>query len=894
LTLNLQTSLQVGGWLSGTDALEITVPAASTIFGIITDVGSSIRQTGATGSLTVTTNRGIRVAGQISTAAAEAAPELTAGTRLDLLAGADVAATGANAVLELSADEALTLHTGSLVRAGMTVDISSGAPVTSVTGVNGQISITTPAEMWLAGLVVSSGGLSLQSGTSDTDYTDLFNDLTDNSASHYLADQASFGLLLTGTILVQGADEELVLASADDVILLGNVTMSGDGADLTVQSDTFVYAEGRLTAADRLRVLGGVALDGTVLGSADRHGSSIYLAATGAVNTTQAGAEINLHGAQDVDIHLPLIAGGTVGATGITWAGDGSEVTVTAGQQIYLDAPIQAAAAIHLHPGTPGADDAGRNFIMSTASGLNAAGLGANNTGSLIRLESPGDLDIPANILSGGTIVQNFGAGGELLSETYTWSGRDSRIEIVAGGKVLVGTDTVDVHGNPVQKGSFLRASSSVSILAGSHASGVGIELYPNGGISTNDADGAILLDTAQSIDLRGQVVSGGQIFLVQNAAGETTGYSVTRHDGTASLEITAGGQVRLGQEVYAGKLLTIEAGTATATPDDPFSLVGLLVMGSSTIRTGGADGRMLLSSRSGISVLTPSVAASDVYGLYASGTGSTITLEVLEGADPASKIYIGNRILAEQAFVVDAESNEFTAESFELDVAGAIEVLSQSISRSGADTMLVKGSLISRDGSVIVESAGSLEVRNQVSAGDEILLRATAGDLTLAATSRIDAAGAVTLDASGSVQLDGPIGSTTAPAALQVTADIAIEASQVTSHLRSSVELSMAAPVVHFGGLLTTTGNTVAASDYEVRISASEELRLTGRFSTAGSVLIDSPNSPLIYNFTATQTGNASRWKIQTTDDLTLGRLVDNGSGQTTAEGVQLQAVSE
>ncbi|MFN5898042.1 MAG: hypothetical protein ACK48Y_10990, partial [Planctomyces sp.] len=830
----------------------------------------------------------IRVAGQISTAAAGAAPDLTAGTRLDLLAGADVAATGSNAVLELSADEALTLHTGSLVRAGMTVDISSGAPVTSVTGVNGQISITTPAEMWLAGLVVSSGGLSLQSGTSDTDYTDLFNDLTDNSASHYLADQASFGLLLTGTILVQGADEELVLASADDVILLGNVTMSGDGADLTVQSDTFVYAEGRLTAADRLRVLGGVALDGTVLGSADRHGSSIYLAATGAVNTTQAGAEINLHGAQDVDIHLPLIAGGTVGATGITWAGDGSEVTVTAGQQIYLDAPIQAAAAIHLHPGTPGPDDAGRNFIMSTASGLNAAGLGANNTGSLIRLESPGDLDIPANILSGGTIVQNFGAGGELLSETYTWSGRDSRIEIVAGGKVLVGTDTVDVHGNPVQKGSFLRASSSVSILAGSHASGVGIELYPNGGISTNDADGAILLDTAQSIDLRGQVVSGGQIFLVQNAAGETTGYSVSRHDGTASLEITAGGRVRLGQEVYAGKLLTIEAGTATATPDDPFSLVGLLVMGSSTIRTGGADGRMLLSSRSGISVLTPSVAASDVYGLYASGTGSTITLEVLEGADLASKIYIGNRILAEQAFVVDAESNEFTAESFELDVAGAIEVLSQSISLSGADTMLVKGSLISRDGSVIVESAGSLEVRNQVSAGDEILLRATAGDLTLAATSRIDAAGAVTLDASGSVQLDGPIGSTTAPAALQVTADIAIEASQVTSHLRSSVELSMAAPVVHFGGLLTTTGNTVAASDYEVRISASEELRLTGRFSTAGSVLIDSPNSPLIYNFTATQTGNASRWKIQTTDDLTLGRVVDNGSGQTTAEGVQ------
>ncbi|MEI7701280.1 MAG: hypothetical protein WCK86_15885, partial [Planctomycetia bacterium] len=894
LILNLQTSLQVGGWLSSSGAMAITVPAAGSDFGVIIDAGSSILQTGATGSLSVTTNRGIRVAGQISTAGAGAAPGLAAGTRLDLLAGADVAATGSNAVLELSADQALTLHTGSTVRAGVTVDPGSGTPVTTLTGANGQISITTPAEMWLGGLVVSSGGLSLQSGTSNTDYSDLFNDLTNNSPTHYLADQAGFGLLLTGTILVQGAGEELLLKSEDDVILLGNVTLSGVGADLTVQSDSFVYVAGRLTVADTLQVLGGVALDGTVLGGADSKGSSIYLAATGTLNTTQAGASIVLNGAQDVDIFLPLIAGGTIGATGVTWAGDGSEVTVTAGQQIYLDAPIQAAAAIHLHPGTPGADDAGRNFIMTGASGLNAAGLGANNTGSVIRLESPGDLDIPANILSGGTIVQNYGAEGKLLSETYTWSGRDSRIEIVAGGKVLVGTDTVDIEGNPVKRGSFLRASSSVSILAGSHASEVGIEVYPNGGISTSDADGAILLDTAQSVDLQGHVVSGGVISLVQNAAGETTGYSVTRYDGTASLDISAGGRVRLGQEVYAGKVLTIEAGTATATSEDPFSGIGLLVMGSGTVRTSGIDGRMLLSSKSGISVLTPSVSSSDVYGLYASGAGSTITLQVPEGADAASKIYIGNRVFAEQAFTVNAVSNDFPVDTFELDTAGSIEVVSQSISLSGADSMLVKGTLISQQGSVTVTSAGSLDIRNRVAAGADILLRAASGDLTLTSTSRVDAVGTIALDASGSLFLQGPVGSLTAPAALLITAGTKIEGARDTGNLRSAAEISLTAPVIYFDGLLSTTDNTAAAGDYEVRITAVDELRLTGRFSTAGSVLIDSPNSPQIYNFTASQTGSTSRWKIQTTGDLTLGRLVDNGSGGKTAQGVQMQAVSE
>ncbi|MFN9906861.1 MAG: hypothetical protein ACK56F_12190, partial [bacterium] len=82
-------------------------------------------------------------------------------------------------------------------------------------------------------------------------------------------------------------------------------------------------------------------------------------------------------------------------------------------------------------------------------------------------------------------------------------------------------------------------------------------------------------------------------------------------------------------------------------------------------------------------------MSASDVYGIYASCVGSTVTLQIPEHADPTSKIYIGNRILAEQTLVVRAAASNFTAETFELDLACAIEVLSQSISLSGADTML-------------------------------------------------------------------------------------------------------------------------------------------------------------------------------------------------------------
>ena len=156
-------------------------------------------------------------------------------------------------------------------------------------------------------------------------------------------------------------------------------------------------------STDKLTISGGMAAGGSSLNGSDSRGSSVYLSSAGRLTTTAAASSISVTGAQDVDIYLPLIAGGTVGSAGVTWAGDGSRVSVTAGQQIYLDAPIQAAGSIDLSPGTPGNDDDSRELVMTSASGLNAAGLGAGGSGSTIRIESPGDLTLGGNILSGGT-----------------------------------------------------------------------------------------------------------------------------------------------------------------------------------------------------------------------------------------------------------------------------------------------------------------------------------------------------------------------------------------------------------------------------------------------------------------------------------------------------------
>ena len=163
-------------------------------------------------------------------------------------------------------------------------------------------------------------------------------------------------------------------------------------------------------------------------------------------------------------------------------------------------------------------------------------------------------------------------------------------IEIISGGRVLVGADTVDIAGLPTKKGTFLRASASVSISSQRNADGVGIELYAGGGISTHNNSGTIILDSAGDIDLQGPVVSGGLISLVQDPAGATIGYNVTRQAGTATLQITSDARIRTGQEVYASQFITMDAGIDSTTPGDQYSGIGIVILGSSTARTGSAN----------------------------------------------------------------------------------------------------------------------------------------------------------------------------------------------------------------------------------------------------------------------------------------------------------------
>ncbi|MEI7699746.1 MAG: hypothetical protein WCK86_08130, partial [Planctomycetia bacterium] len=894
LTLNLQDTLSVGGWLVADTNLQVSMPTTNGLFSLVVDQGGAIRQTGDVGSLSVSGSSGIRVAGEISTVADGVHPVIQAGTRFDLLAGGDLAATGDNAVLTLEAEQSLTLPIGSTVRAGVLVDLSTGKPVYTTTGTNGQIHLRSSGEVLLAGLVVSSGGMSVSAKESVEDHSTVFDQIVGSNTGWYLNNQERYAILVTGTVDLLGANEDLVLSASDDIVMLGNITMQGSNSSVTLQSDHFVFAEGQLSATKTVSVLGGVSLDGILTGGADIRGTSVYLGSSGRINATASGSQVIIRGGQDVDVNLPLIAGGTVGATGVTWIGEGSSVEVTAGQQIYLNAPIQAAGSISLNPGNPGADDSGKNLIFTDTSGLNAAGLGANGTGSVIRFESNGDLQIPVNIVCGGTIRQTFGSQGQLLSETYEWSGRDSRIEVAAAGRVIVGADTVDIYGAPVKKGVFLRADRMVSINAGDHASGTSLLIYPGGGVSAADATGRVEITATQDVDAGGYIAAGGDILLVQDASGVTTGYSVPSVRGNSSVTITAGHQVRIAQVLAAGKTISLEGGVDPVESDQPWSGQGVLLQGSARLFTAEPKSEVILKAPQAISLLTPAMSSESVYAISAPGAGSTVSLQIpVSAGNEQSHVYIGNRIYVESKLQMSSGTpGIFNIESFELDLAGAIEVQSGSIEMTSARSMDLKGSLISRDGSVIVSSDGDLVLNGRIRGGQNVTVDAGSGPLSLRPASRVDAGGTLRLEANGDLQMDGPVGALVAPRNLLVTSltgEVRVPA--LTGNMTASDSIVVKAPRVLFDGVLSTTGTTAATGDFEVQIIASERLQLTGAFHVAGSVLIDAPEDFSIFNFTATQTDSASRWKLDAADDLYLGRLVTDISGAKQIEGVQISA---
>ncbi|MFM8479385.1 MAG: hypothetical protein ACKOEO_26650, partial [Planctomycetaceae bacterium] len=202
IVLTAAKNLQVGGWIRGSQVVDVTVADTVGDYSLVMDAGSEIVQTGATGTLSVSGDKGLRIGGSIRANAAGAVPVLAAATVFEVLGNADLAVTGAGSTLNLTAGADIAFALGSVVRAGVTVTWDGGAPAYTVTGADSDVAINSPNELLLGGLVVTSGGLNITAGTNSRSHADEFAAIFAAAPDHYMATHDRYSILLTGTIAV--------------------------------------------------------------------------------------------------------------------------------------------------------------------------------------------------------------------------------------------------------------------------------------------------------------------------------------------------------------------------------------------------------------------------------------------------------------------------------------------------------------------------------------------------------------------------------------------------------------------------------------------------------------------------------------------------------------------
>ena len=595
-----------------------------------TRIGSRIETTNAGSLIEIDAGQSIAMAGAAEAMGAGSHVDIQAGTTFTLLEAGVVAAKGVNGLVTIDAPEMLAINSGGAVLAGADFDSSSGTPVAIQTGAGADAVLTSDHEIFIGGTVTTADQMTITAGTPNTDHSDYFAAIGTVDPHHYLIGEAAYSLLVTGTLTTLASNSELKLTAPDAVIFRGNVNVLGNNSDLLVQSDKWVYVEGFMTVKDGVKIYGGLDAAGTSLGGANTRGSSVYVHTTSRIVTSQAGSQIDIRGAQDVDIFGVAVAGGSIGALGVTWAGEGSQVTVSAGEQAYLMGALLASGSVQLNGGTGGADDHDLGVVVDTAGGLTSGGLGASGAGGHVGIHSAGNLEMMGNILSGGTVS----------GSTINWAARNSDVRVEAVGQAFIGGHTTNQAGDAIVTGGIIQANQAITVVGGTHAADdTGVFVQAASELTTHNADGSILIQSASDADVPGVLLPGGQVVAIKDADGNVIGRRLENFGGNSTLRIEAAHQIRVGTELQAGKRIDLVGGVDPVDPDPGDGSVnlsgrGIVLFGSAHLKTWANDSVIALNAPGRVDILAPAQErAAEAAGWIATADGvleSDVTLDLV------------------------------------------------------------------------------------------------------------------------------------------------------------------------------------------------------------------------------------------------------------------------
>jgi len=392
------------------------------------------------GVIEIITNNSVVMEGRTYVNGADARITIQPGTFFELvqIAGA-MYAPGENSLVEITAPDAVYINgeilAGAEWQGGVKVKVADGADVV----------ITTPHELRIFGAITSTDVMQLE-GNEDWDYNDR--------------DEVDASIHLTGQLTSLADDSLLRLEGPDDIIIEGSIFVRGDNSGLYIDSGQRVkFATSFVEVQDDIDVFGrGQTADTDEWDPNDpaqKLTSSVFVDATAVITSFENGSNVNIWGAHDVDIFGSIVAGGSIGPTGVTWSGTDSRATIEAGEQVYLDSGVLASDSVSLIGHGAGTDDVsldpdndGQSFedqskvsvLVTTAGGLTSAGRTSDGSHGRAYIFGEAGVEMMGHIYSGANKSLLFDAEGNLIKEVVEYEtsvGGDVVIE--SPGQVFIG-----------------------------------------------------------------------------------------------------------------------------------------------------------------------------------------------------------------------------------------------------------------------------------------------------------------------------------------------------------------------------------------------------------------------------------------------------------------------
>jgi filamentous hemagglutinin family protein len=703
LALNTVLPVLVSGAVSAVGSLSLTTDQ-----GLRVAPGGSISVTGGPGNATFAAGGAIDYAG---TLAATGAATLTAGGALSFTG---TAATGG--AIAFDAGAGLTLA-GTIGAGGAFTGTAAGAiGTTAQITAAGDVTLTAGGSLTASGRVESTGGaLALTGVTQSIDATLLAEGAATLRATGGAID-------ITGSVLAVGAvtiEAAASLTTADSVV---------SGGDLRLQATTgTVSLAGVVQAVGTTTVVAGGAI-----------GTTAAVAGLGDVTFTAGGA-LTAGGTIESGANLALTGGTGLVANGTFAAGGAARLTATTGA-LTLAGTLTAGGTVDVTGsgavGTTAQVTGGADTTFTAGGGLAASG----------RIESTGGgvaLTGATGLVANGTFIADGAARLAATSGALTLDGAltaGGAATVAAGGAITTTAQVTASADTTFTAGGTLTASGRIASTGGDLALTGATGLTAT---ATLVADGnATLRATGGAIDLTGSLVAGGSGTIA--AAGALTSNGTVRTGTT--LAMTAGGTVTLGGTHAAGTGLAVTAGggiaatgllqagqgaTLTAQGGNLTQSGTLLAGGNASLSAGGtlantgsiaAGGALALAAGGSLSQ-TGGAAAGTSLAITAGGavllSGQTTAGTDLDVNTPgtatltAGKITAGNAVRLTAGAGVLAQSFQIDPATILLQTGGAMSLTDSSLVsgqsiRLGAGTITLRRTNVTT-GTLDVDATGTL-----------------------------------------------------------------------------------------------------------------------------------------------------------------------------------------